>query len=218
MPHQSIEKTLSISRFSTYKKATLPQNGQECPIAALALYEWNAKLSGHFFFPLHVYEVVLRNAISDAIALRYENNWYESGTFINSLKLQERNILADAVKKDGKSVGKVLPEIQFSWFENMLTKKHDGRIWEKHIKIIFPFAPTELDHKQIRKKLKENCYVIRKFRNRCGHHEPIFNNPNLHNIYPMIAETIKWRCNDTHNWLNKNEEVTALLNSTKQSD
>lgn len=213
MPHENIEKTLSTSRFSTYKKAILTKHGYDCPISALTLYEWNAELSSHFFFPLHIYEVVLRNAISDAIALRYGETWYNNEIFTNSLKKLDKKTLSDAVEKDGSSVGKVLPEIKFYWFENMLTKRHDGRIWEEHINIIFPSAPTTLDHKQIREKLKDSCYVIRKFRNRCGHHEPIFNNQRLQEIYPMLAETIKWRCNDTYKWLNEKEKVTSLLSA-----
>jgi len=35
--------------------------------AALALYEWNAQISGAFMAPLHICEVVIRNAVSDAL-------------------------------------------------------------------------------------------------------------------------------------------------------
>lgn len=211
MPYKAIEKTLSSSRFSTYRKAIVLTQGNDCSITALALYEWNAELSSRFFFPLHVYEVVLRNAISDAIALRYGDEWYKNIVFINSLKYQDKQTLLDAVRKDGSSVGKILPEIKFYWFENMLTSRHEGRIWEAHINTIFPNTPKELTKNEIRENLKESCHVIRKFRNRCGHHEPIFNNPKLQDIYPKIAETIKWRCNDTHHWLNEKQKVEALL-------
>jgi len=34
---------------------------------ALKLYEWNATVSSHYLLPLHVFEVFLRNLVSEAI-------------------------------------------------------------------------------------------------------------------------------------------------------
>lgn len=71
MSHTAIEQALSIKRFSTYRQAVITENNEDCSAKALQLYEWNAELSSRFFFPLHIYKVVMRNAISDAISIRY---------------------------------------------------------------------------------------------------------------------------------------------------
>ncbi|ENI4487356.1 hypothetical protein ABXZ88_003228 [Vibrio fluvialis] len=211
MPHNSIEQTLSTSRFSTYRNAIIAAKGEDCPITALRLYEWNAQLASRFFFPLHIYEVALRNAISEALSKRYGQDWPTNTVFVNSLTGQDRHTLNQALSDGYNGVGKLLPELKFVFFENLLTKRHDGRIWKPYINGVFPHAPVTLTAPQLRKRLKDACYVIRKFRNRCGHHEPVFGNQNLNNIMPYMSEAIKWRCIDTYNWFNQQETVSALL-------
>lgn len=212
MPYSDIEDTLSTSRFLTYRNAIETVFGEDDLPMAVELYQWNAELSSRFFFPLHIYEVMLRNAISDAISLRYGNDWPINTIFVNSLNRQDKSTLLKAINGNYLGVGKLLPELKFVFFENMLTKRHDGRIWNAHIHNIFPYAPA-MSVEQLRSKLKSSCYKIRKFRNRCGHHEPIFNNLNLNDIYPLIEDSIKWRNNNTYLWLNRNETVTPLLSS-----
>lgn len=211
MPHNAIEQTLSVSRFSTYRNAIIAAQGADCPITALQLYEWNAQLASRFFFPLHIYEVALRNAISEALSKRYGQDWPTNAVFVNSLNSQDKHTLNQALSGGYNGVGKLLPELKFVFFENMLTKRHDGRIWKPYINDVFPNAPQTLTAPELRKQLKDACYVIRKFRNRCGHHEPVFNNQNLANIMPYMAKTMKWRCSDTYHWFNQRETVSDLL-------
>lgn len=207
----AIEQTLSINRLSTYRRAIFKRFGEDCPRLALKLYEWNAELSSYFFFPLHIYEVVLRNAISDAIAIRYGQDWPINVVFQNSLNYPDRQTLLKALDGNYRGVGKLLPELKFVWFENMLTSRHDGRIWRQYFTYTFPYAPNNLSTAKLRVQLKEACYVIRKFRNRCGHHEPIFNNGSLYEIYPLIAKSVQWRCCHTKQWMDERESVTKLL-------
>ena len=173
MPYNAIEQTLSEPRFGTYRAAILSVLGKECKVTALELYQWNAILASRFFFPLHIYEVALRNAISDAISSRYGENWPINDIFQNSLNYQDKRTLLKALEGGYEGVGKLLPELKFVWFENMLTRRHDGRIWSRYIRAVFPNAPLTLSPAELRARLKEACYVVRKFRNRCGHHEPI---------------------------------------------
>jgi hypothetical protein len=211
MPHTAIEQTLSIKRFSTYRQAVIAAEGKNCSAKALRLYEWSAELSSRFFFPLHIYEVAMRNAISDAISIRYGQDWPTNTVFQNSLNDLDKGTLLSAISKDYQGVGKLLPEMKFVWFENMLTSRHDGRIWKPYIAQTFPNAPTTMTPQNIRQALKSACYTIRKFRNRCGHHEPIFNNATLHEVYPFIVQSLGWRCAHTRQWMDSNQCVTELL-------
>ncbi len=97
MPHNAIEQTLSVSRFSTYRNAIIAAQGADCPITALQLYEWNAQLASRFFFPLHIYEVALRNAISEALSKRYGQDWPTNAVFVNSLNSQDKHTLNQAL-------------------------------------------------------------------------------------------------------------------------
>lgn len=210
MPYSDIENTLSTSRFLTYRNAIEATFDEDDLQMAVELYQWNAELSSRFFFPLHIYEVMLRNAISEAISLRYGQDWPINTVFVNSLNGLDRNTLSKAIGGNYLGVGKLLPELKFVFFENMLTSRHDGRIWNRYIHDIFPFSPA-MSAAQLRSTLKSSCYKIRKFRNRCGHHEPIFNNQYLDEIYPLIEDSIKWRNHNTYLWLHQNETVTPLL-------
>jgi hypothetical protein len=92
----------------------------------------------------------------------------------------------------------------------MFTRRHDGRIWKPYVNTVFPNA-AHLTVQQIRTQLKEACFTIRKLRNRIAHHEPIFNQTSLPDVYPLIASTVAMRCTDTHNWLSRLETVNALF-------
>jgi hypothetical protein len=213
MPYNAIEKTLSIPRFRTYRSAIVSVLGEECEVAALELYQWNANLAARFFYPLHIYEVVLRNAISEAFTRRYGENWPTNEVFQNSLNYQDKQTLLRAMENGYEGGGKLLPEIKFVWFENALTKRHHGRIWSRYIETVFPNTPDTLTPVEIRTRLKNACYVVRKFRNRCGHHEPVFNNDSLSDILPLMTETVAWRCDHTYKWLKDQETVSELLSN-----
>lgn len=65
----ALPKIISTERFATYiaARADITQ--------ALALYQWNAQISAAFMFPLHVYEICIRNAAANAIAHFYGPDW-----------------------------------------------------------------------------------------------------------------------------------------------
>lgn len=212
MPHTAIEQVLSPSRFSTYRNAIITSKGTDCPSTALSLYEWNAELSGQLLFPLHIYEVVLRNTISDAISQRYGSDWPTNTVFQNSLPGKEKADLKSLVTPY-QGLGKVLPELKLYWFESMLTRRHDGRIWKPYIHSVFPNAggSAAIAATVLRAQLNTQCRTIRKLRNRIAHHEPIFNQPTLASILPYIQTAVGFRCATTLSWLNSREEVSPLL-------
>ena len=210
MQYQAIENTMSISRLSTYRNAIITAKGVDCSRQTLSLYEWNGNLSSSFLFPLHIYEVTLRNAISDAITSRYGKDWPTNSVFQNSLTYKNKRELLNVVGVNYQGLGKVLPELKLSWWEEMLTKRHDGRVWNKVMLSTFPNT-TGLSIKEVRANLKGACFMIRKFRNRIAHHEPIFNQINLLDIYPLIEATILMRCSKTKSWLTQIEQVNNLL-------
>lgn len=212
MPHTAIEQVLSPSRFSTYRNAVITAKGSDCPRTALDLYEWNADLSGQLLFPLHIYEVVLRNTISDAISQRYGPDWPINTVFQNSLPNKEKAALLSLITPY-QGLGKTLPELKLYWFESMLTRRHDGRIWKPYIHSVFPNAGGDavITAATLRSQLNTQCRTIRKLRNRIAHHEPIFNQPMLANILPYIQAAVGFRCATTLFWLNKREQVSPLL-------
>ncbi len=141
----------------------------------------------------------------------YEWNWPTNVVFQNSLPYKDKQDLV-RLTQDYQGVGKLLPELKLSWYENMLAKRHEGRIWKPFIKQVFPNS-TEITVSTIRNTLKNGCDIIRKQRNRIAHHEPIFNQPTLTQLLPLIEEAVSWRCKQTVAWLRAQEKATELLNN-----
>lgn len=78
----AIQASLSIPRMGTYTIAT-----QRVPHAhgAIALYSWNAQISAAFIYPLHMCEVVIRNAVSEALTVAHGPRWPWDQGFLLSL-------------------------------------------------------------------------------------------------------------------------------------
>lgn len=164
---------------------------------------WNAQASSAYLLPLHLYEVILRNAIADALSLRYGKNWAYELYFENSLPdpahgySPKRDLLS--VRVQHTTIGKIIPELKFAFWEQMLTKRHED-VYGIHIsKQCFHFYETATTA-QSRSLLNGFCYNIRKIRNRIAHHEPIFNQSTLNTTF---------FCNDIY--------ASISLNLTKQA-
>lgn len=211
----ALETVLSVNRISTYRNYVLQEQGNDDLDKALQLYAWNAQVSSAYLLPLHLYEVILRNAIADAIALRYGNNWAFEPYFENSLPdpthgySPRRDLLS--IRNQHATIGKIIPELKFAFWEQMLTKRHDGRIWNAHIKTVFPFLPVTATSSESRSLLNSFCYNIRKIRNRIAHHEPIFNQGTLKTALEDIHTSISFRSMEATKWLSQLETVSTLF-------
>lgn len=210
----NIEKSLSTNRVKTFRDYVVAKIGTDNLATAMELYAWNASVSSALLLPLHIYEVTLRNAVAEAISLRYGANWPHESYFVNSLpnppkNSPKRDILN--VRSRFPTVGKMIPELKFSFWEGMLTSRHDSRIWNNHIKTVFPLAPAAMSPQDIRIQLHDNCNSIRNIRNRIAHHEHIFKSADLANTLPFIEEGLSWRCHDTNAWLKSLEQVSITL-------
>lgn len=116
-PEQSIKSALSAARMGTYEVAATVVPKLPVLAEALALYAWNAQVSAALMVPLHVCEVVIRNAVSDALERVYGPAWPWSPGFERSLPAPSHGY---SVKNDLLNVrnrfpttGKVIPELKF---------------------------------------------------------------------------------------------------------
>jgi len=78
----AVKNALSHQRLSTFELATTVQPKER---GALRLYAWNAQVAAAMLAPLHVCEVTIRNAVSDAITHVYGSNWPWHPAFLGSL-------------------------------------------------------------------------------------------------------------------------------------
>lgn len=201
---QRIRDALSTARMSTYDLAVVA-GGK----SALDLYAWNAEVSGALLGPLHLCEIVIRNAVSDALTTVYQQNWPWNPSFERSLPHQRKNELI-AARNRHPNTGKVIPDLTFFFWQNMFSNRHFGRIWDPHIQRIFPNLGVQLPNQQKRIHIHDELDAIRELRNRIAHHEPIFNR-NLLMDYQKIVDLVMLRCPVTAQWLIANQTFTTVL-------
>lgn len=199
---EEIKNTLSKARLSTYEKVTL--NTEK----ALELYQWNLQISSALLECLAVCEVVIRNGISEALEKIYAKNWTKDSTFLASLPQNARQTLTDATIKNSLT-DKIIPELPFFFWQSMFTKRFDKKIWNDNLLSIFPNIGSK-DIKAERVAIYDDLDELRKLRNRIAHHEPIFNRK-IEDDYALIKKIIAYRSKETANWLDKWQNVSALI-------
>jgi len=123
----AVKKALSSARMSTYEVAVAHND-----IATLALYAWNAQVSAALLAPLHICEVVVRNAVSDTLEAIYGARWPWSNGFEQSLPdprlgYSQRKDLQQA-RSRAQTTGKVIPELKFVFWQKMFTGRYDARV------------------------------------------------------------------------------------------
>lgn len=84
MSSSKIKQSLSSSRLSTYESVKFNDINLNTE-QALKLYAWNAQISAAFLAPLHLCEVVIRNAIAEALERKYGADWPWCSAFERSL-------------------------------------------------------------------------------------------------------------------------------------
>lgn len=132
---------LSAARMSTYEIVNDASGKQIPPALALELYAWNAQVSAALLAPLHICEVVTRNAVAEVLELQYGNRWPWSQGFERSLPVAQHGycLAADLqnARKKAQTTGKVIPELKFVFWQKMLTGRNDLRLWNNHLALAF---------------------------------------------------------------------------------
>ncbi|MCA1409731.1 Abi family protein [Bradyrhizobium sp. NBAIM20] len=217
----AIPVVLSTPRFQTFLGA---RNNNV--LKALQLYHWNAQVSAAFLYPLHVFEICLRNAVANAAESAYLTpDWPWSTAFETSLPTTHsmqrfsprRELVAtrDWQPRPQQTTGKVIAELKFAFWVSMYTGRHDGRLWNQYLRREYPNLPQGMTIAAAREKIRNAADKIRDLRNRIAHHEPIFSR-NLKDEYDQIAEIVGYRCGHTSAWMKRTQDVMWLLDLQPQ--
>lgn len=215
---QAVKGSLSHARMGTYEAVRDTTGTPITPRQAIHLYAWNAQVSAAFLAPLHVCEVVIRNAVSEALEAIYGQHWPWSAGFEQSLPAHQGgysqiNDLKEARRRQ-QTTGKVIPELKFVFWQKMFTSRYDVRLWQPYMTSIFPSLPQGPNNlntlKLYRKKIYEELEHIRALRNRIAHHEPIFSR-SLAEDFRRVSELITLRCPLTADWMTQNQQAEQLI-------
>lgn len=211
----NIPHVISEPRFATYLRYCGNDRAK-----ALQLYQWNLQVSSSLIIPLHILEVSIRNAVVEALEEVHTSNWPWNQGFMISLPSRgsgysPRKNLAEVARRQ-PTMGKVVAELNFIFWEKMFTSSHDSRIWNNYIKAILPYSPETMTVREIRACMHDNIRDIRELRNRIAHHEPIFLR-NIQKDYDTIRQLVFWRNKVTSNWMDSLQTVTKLIEEKPSS-
>ena len=209
-----VRNVLSAPRLATYEDVlkNVSQNASDTT-DVLNLYLWNAEMSGALLFPMQLCEVTIRNAVSQAIASAYEEDWPWNQSFVGSLADNEKKSLKEGIGKFVPPMtGRVVAAMTLNFWEKMFTARHDDRIWNQNLTVVFPNLDPDLSVADARKRIYDFMQAVRTLRNRIAHHEPIFN-CDIDGNYKKIQWLIGIRCEKTAAWMEANQRVSCLLNS-----
>lgn len=212
---QKLKNSLSHDRIHTYENLT-DSNGAKVKLNySFELYEWNAKVSALFLLPLHVCEVVIRNAVAESIERKYGTSWEKNNSFIITLTSSYQKELRNISKKYS-TTGKVVAAMNFIFWQTMFTSRFDTDIWNSLIYQALPNLPVGTTSKNARSDVYKKLENLRKLRNRIAHHEPIFQKA-LQTYHDDIVCLIGYRCNETAQWISGlTNELVLLINSKPQ--
>jgi len=210
---QAVKGALSAARIGTYEAATGAVGNDP---AALELYAWNAQVSGALLTPLHICEVVVRNAVSDALEARYGHRWPWSPGFERSLPNPAVGYSPckdlQSVRRNAHTTGKLIPELKFVFWQKMFTSRHDARLWNTHLMLVLPNLDPSEPVDVLRQDIYNELEQIRALRNRIAHHEPIFSR-NLTDDFQRIVNLVEFRCKETADWMVRNQQASAFINA-----
>jgi hypothetical protein len=214
----AIKAVLSIPRVGTYEAATTTVRDDDP--SAIALYAWNAAISSAMLAPLHICEVVVRNAVADAIEALYGPRWPWSVGFERSLSRPLQPWLYDPRKdlenarRRQHTTGKVIPELKFVFWQQMFDSRHEARIWNRRLRQVFPNLDGTKTVAVLRQEIHDSLEEIRMLRNRIAHHEPIFRR-NLAGDFQTIVKLVEYRSPSAASWMLANQHASVVLNSSR---
>jgi len=168
-----VQRHLSASRLATYVRASGSLD------AGVQLYQWNAAVAGALWEVLGHVEVVLRNALHDALTQRHQRlsrvgEWYDDPA--GELEQHARDDVAKAVRRlrrAGAPVlpGKVIAELSFGFWRFLLARRYTASLWPA-LRPAFAYLPSA-----DRRGLEEPVARLHLLRNRVAHHEPLIAEP-----------------------------------------
>ena len=202
------EAIVSQERLRPYRDAA----GGDSALA-VHLYERNIELAECTFGALHILEVCIRNALHRELsAFAGKQDWYANATIKSSgglsvpLTAPMHDTLRQALRNagPGASSGKIIAELSFGFWTNLLASRFQQSLWTPSLHRAFPGFTAHP------RKVHRRMEVIQRLRNRIAHHERILTSQNAlrtgHLIEPLIAthhilECVNWADKGAGIWL-----------------
>lgn len=191
MPTNELIVSISPQRFSTYKAIYLqivPSHSISDEYREVMFYMHVQKIYSHFFIPVQVLEVTLRNRIHNAMSIHYRTeSWFElllaekfcSYVTEKVFKDTKKNALKDFKKYSRQKIPDrvIRPEdyvgrLNFGyWVELLQAQYRQTLFWQTKTDMVFPYrANTKIG------PIYDSMKRVKSIRNRLYHYEPLWKN------------------------------------------
>ncbi|OLT11853.1 hypothetical protein BJF77_18815 [Kocuria sp. CNJ-770] len=202
VPSQAqLEGWVSTDRLSKYAAA---------PEDTVALYMWNAELTGAFFELIGHVEVLLRNVVHAQLAPHSTHGaWYDDPYYrFNTRSQREIATAKGRAGRGGRQVtsGRVVAELTFGFWRYLLTSHHQSTVWPR-VQAGFQGVPR---HERSRQELETVVARVHDLRNRVAHHEPIFHT-NVAQHFADLTFIAGYVDAQAPQWLWETSRVHALM-------
>ena len=198
-----LQRHLSVPRLATYVRAS----GGDVD-GGVALYRWNAALAGALWEALGHTEVVLRNALHEALSARHHRlarpgQWYDDPA--NELERHARDDIAKAkgrLRRAGAPPlpGKIIAELPFGFWRFLLARRYTAGLWPA-VRPAFLYLPGA-----DRRVLEEPVARLHLLRNRVAHHEPLIAE-SVHERYGDLLAVVGAVDPRLRDWVDSNNQV-----------
>lgn len=192
---------------------------------AIRLYRWNIDLSGAVYEALHVFEVVLRNAIDTRLAIWNAEQTDRGRTLsaewllepapllrrlVRTSELDRAHDRAErAVRHHRRAPGHddLLAQLSFGTWRFLLPDRDPGRryLWDATLSNAFPHLSRQ-PH-----KLVESVDGIYRLRNRVAHLEPLLRSSIVREQYLNMRTVLGEIDPGAEQWFTSNQRVTRVL-------
>lgn len=189
---------------------------------AVALYSWNAEVSGAFLEVLHHLEVMLRSAVDRELsACEVPESarltpaagwWFASATFVEKEGLrvveQTRSRLGTG---PGDKRERVLSELTFGFWQGLFGTAYED-LFRRHLVSCFPDRPQSgFSRKTVVRALDR----LRILRNRIAHHQSILDYP-IAELHETALDLIGWMSSGGRTWVAERSRVPEVLEARPQ--
>lgn len=180
---------------------------------AVLHYKYNIRLSESLYTSLSVFEVTLRNALSNELKkMTGRDDWYNTFQDNPSLKNLSTEVsqAIHHITERGEHVcpDKIVSELTFGFWVSLLNSQYEMILW-KSLRKAFPYMPKNL---RKRKNVSSPCNAFRKLRNRIFHHEAICWSLNyVIQLHQMLYTMLGWMNKDMPDWLSQVDNFDSTI-------
>lgn len=200
-----LPEIIAPDRFGTYLRACGGDAGR-----AARLYTWNIEVAAAMWGPLHVLEVVLRNALDRQLAAHTgRQDWWRQLwlSYRQSDQLDAAQRAAAATHTTGAvTTGHVVAELSLGFWTALLANRYHDRLWEPALKQAFAHRPRSIRRGDIHARLDG----LRLLRNRIAHHEPVFAR-RLADDHANIVIVLGYLHTEAQTWVTSHSRVFQVL-------